>query len=120
MMPKISVNMFLPGPACYPERVGGCREGNMSAKRLEIVIGGKVQGVWFRASTREQARRFGLSGWVRNLPDGRVEAVFEGAEARLHQMLAWCHDGPPGARVVRVEARWGAATNEFEGFSVSP
>lgn len=90
----------------------------MQAGRLEVVISGRVQGVWFRASTRDQARRLGLSGWVRNLPDGRVEAVLEGEESRLQAMLDWCHAGPPGARVDHVEVRRGVATGEFEGFDV--
>jgi acylphosphatase len=88
------------------------------AGRLEIVVSGRVQGVWFRAATREQAGRLGLTGWVRNLPDGRVEALFEGDEERLRLMLDWCGTGPPGARVERVETRWGGATGGFEGFSV--
>ena len=94
-------------------------EGALAA-RLEIVVSGRVQGVWFRAATREEARRLGLSGWVRNLADGRVEATFEGEEDRLRLMLEWCRTGPPGARVDRVESRWGAATGGFDGFSVRP
>ena len=92
----------------------------MAPGRLELVVGGRVQGVWFRASTREEARRLGLRGWVRNLPDGRVEAVFEGEERELRQMLDWCRTGPPGARVEQVDARWGPATQDFENFSVRP
>lgn len=90
----------------------------MAPARLEIVVRGRVQGVWFRASTRDQARHLGLRGWVRNLPDGSVEAVFEGEENALRKMLAWCRVGPTGAQVVRVEERWGATTNGFEDFSV--
>lgn len=88
------------------------------SKRLVIVVSGRVQGVCFRASTREMAARLGLRGWVRNLPDGRVEAVFEGEEQPLRLMLAWCQTGPPGGRVDRADACWGTATNEFEGFSI--
>jgi acylphosphatase len=86
--------------------------------RLEIVISGRVQGVWFRASTRDEARRLGLLGWVRNLPDGRVEAVFEGDEDRLSRMLDWCRRGPPGARVHNVEATRARATGDFQDFSI--
>ncbi|HWR98393.1 MAG TPA: acylphosphatase [Candidatus Methanoperedens sp.] len=89
----------------------------MTRQRLEVRITGRVQGVWFRASTREEARRRGLDGWVRNLPDGGVEAVFEGGEAALQEMLAWCRIGPPGARVDRVEERWSAATG-LAGFTI--
>jgi acylphosphatase len=92
----------------------------VAQERLEIVVSGRVQGVWFRAATRAEAGRLGLSGWVRNLPDGRVEAVFEGERDLLRQMLAWCHRGPPGARVDGVEARWAPATRRVEGFSVRP
>ena len=93
--------------------------GGMAPKRLVIVVSGRVQGVWFRASTREEAIRLGLRGWVRNLPDGRrVEAVLEGEERALLQMLEWCQAGPPGARVDRADTRWEPATNEFEGFSI--
>lgn len=90
----------------------------MADLRLEMVVSGRVQGVWFRASTRKEARRLGLRGWVRNLPDGRVEAVFEGEDERLRQMLDWCHAGPPGAQVCQVDARWGQATHSFQDFSV--
>jgi acylphosphatase len=89
----------------------------MARQRLEVRITGRVQGVWFRASTREEARRLALDGWVRNLPDGRVEAVFEGEEAALEGMLAWCRTGPPGARVDEVEAVRGPATG-LEGFTI--
>lgn len=92
----------------------------MAAARLEIVVIGRVQGVWFRASTREEARRLGLGGWVRNLPNGSVEAVFEGEEEALQRMLAWCRVGPPGAQVARTEESWGAATGGVEGFSIRP
>lgn len=92
----------------------------MQTGRLEIVVSGRVQGVWFRASTRDEARRLGLTGWVRNLPDGRVQAIFEGGEDRLRLMLDWCRVGPAGARVDQVDARWGAATDSFEEFSVRP
>lgn len=92
----------------------------MTPGRLEIVVSGRVQGVWFRAATRAEAGRLGLTGWVRNLPDGRVEAVFEGEREALRQMLDWCRAGPPGARVDRLEERWGTATHGFEDFSVRP
>jgi len=90
----------------------------MAPKRLVIVVSGRVQGVWFRAATREQALRLGLHGWVRNLPDGRVEALLEGEEHAVRRLLEWCKTGPPGARVDLVDARWETATNELEGFSI--
>jgi acylphosphatase len=73
-------------------------------KRLRVLVSGTVQGVWFRESTREEAGRHGVAGWVRNLPDGRVEAVFEGEAAAVEAMVSWCHRGPPHAMVAGVEA----------------
>jgi acylphosphatase len=71
--------------------------------RRRVLISGLVQGVWFRQTTAEVSRRAGLAGWVRNLPDGRVEAVFEGEQASVESVIAWCHRGPSGARVDAVE-----------------
>ncbi|MGZ4124347.1 MAG: acylphosphatase [Actinomycetota bacterium] len=73
------------------------------AVRVRVVVSGRVQGVFFRASCADQARRRGLGGWVRNLPDGRVEAVFEGEEPQVEAMIDWCSQGPPDARVHAVE-----------------
>jgi acylphosphatase len=72
---------------------------------VEARITGRVQGVWYRAWTRQEARRLGLAGWVRNAPDGAVEALFVGPEARVREMLALCSGGPPAARVAQVESR---------------
>ena len=88
-------------------------------RRVHLVIHGLVQGVFYRASTRDQAARRGLTGWVRNLPDGAVECVAEGDEATLRALVAWCHAGPPGARVERVAEKWSDATGEFDRFRVS-
>ncbi len=74
--------------------------------RAHIFVSGRVQGVNFRAATRDQARQAGLHGWVRNLDDGRVEAVFEGSRAAVHRLVSWCHSGPIGARVEQVELFW--------------
>lgn len=87
-------------------------------QRLEVVVSGRVQGVWFRAATREQAARLGLRGWVRNLPDGQVQAVFEGSEPALASMLAWCRVGPPGARVDAVAVTRAPATGELPAFTI--
>ena len=73
--------------------------------RRRVVVQGRVQGVWFRAATEEQARALGLAGWVRNRADGSVEAVFEGAAEAVEAALRWCRRGPPAARVERVEVR---------------
>jgi acylphosphatase len=90
----------------------------MKKAQVHLIIHGYVQGVFYRASTRETASRMGLSGWVRNLPDGNVEAVFEGPVDRLHNMIEWCREGPPGARVTRIEEKWSDYTGEYRGFSV--
>jgi len=86
--------------------------------RLHVLIEGRVQGVFFRASTRDEARARALSGWVRNRPDGRVEAVFEGDKRVVENMLAWCHKGPPYAYVDRVETEWQTHTGELTDFRV--
>jgi acylphosphatase len=90
----------------------------VARQRLEVLISGRVQGVWFRASTRDEARRRGLDGWVRNLPDGRVEALFEGDAPALEGMLDWCRVGPPGARVDAVETVRGPAPGAITGFVI--
>jgi acylphosphatase len=90
----------------------------IAMKRLHVFIGGRVQGVFFRARTRDTARRLGLSGWVRNLSDGRVEALFEGEEEQLRSALAWCRTGPPRSRPEAVDARWVDGTGEFSDFEI--
>jgi acylphosphatase len=74
-------------------------------KRLHVWVSGTVQGVFFRESARAEAERRGVAGWVRNLPDGRVEAVFEGPAVEAEAMVDWCRRGPPDAAVERLEAR---------------
>jgi len=71
--------------------------------RDRVLISGTVQGVGFRMSARHRAEQLGVSGWVRNLPDGRVEAAFEGDRAAVEAAVAWCREGPPAARVAEVE-----------------
>ncbi len=85
--------------------------------RIHVYISGRVQGVFFRDSTREKARELGANGWVRNMRDGRVEAVFEGDEDKVNRMLEWCHEGPASARVDQVEVSKEEPVGE-EGFSV--
>jgi acylphosphatase len=72
-------------------------------KRMRVVVHGHVQGVFFRDTMRRQAASRGVAGWVRNRPDGAVEAVFEGEPDAVEAMVAFCHEGPRGARVDRVE-----------------
>ena len=75
-------------------------------KRAHVRIYGKVQGVWFRAHTKDIADKLGIKGWVRNVPDGSVEAVFEGDDESVEKIIEWCHRGPPLARVERVEVEY--------------
>lgn len=71
--------------------------------RVRVLVSGRVQGVFFRESTRRQAEGRGVSGWVRNLPDGRVEALFEGPDPLVEGLVAWCQHGPPAAQVDGVQ-----------------
>lgn len=87
-------------------------------KRAHVIVQGRVQGVYYRASARDHARRLNLSGWARNCPDGSVELVVEGERMQLEQFIAWCRKGPPAALVTQVKVEWQAATGEFEGFVV--
>lgn len=86
--------------------------------RVHVLISGRVQGVFFRASTRDEARVRGLKGWVRNLPNGRVEALFEGDRRLVDHMLAWCRQGPPYAYVAKVEEQWEAYRGDLADFRV--
>jgi len=90
----------------------------MNNIRKHLIMEGRVQGVFFRDSARRQARSLGVTGWVRNQPDGTVEAVAEGPEDRVNHFAAWCRRGPSSARVDRVEESLEAWTGEFDSFSV--
>ena len=87
-------------------------------KRVHIIITGMVQGVFFRAKTRDQAIRNNVLGWVRNLPDGRVEAVFEGKSEDVDHMVGWCRVGPSLAIVEHVEAIVQPYSGAFTDFSI--
>lgn len=91
----------------------------MSLIRRRVLISGLVQGVSFRAYTRSAARRAGVTGWVRNLSDGRVEAVFEGEPENVSQIVAWCRKGPSYSRVAHVEVHEEEPTGEFEDFDIA-
>jgi len=86
--------------------------------RAHVFISGRVQGVFFRANTKRVAEKLGVTGWVKNLPDGRVEAVFEGEEEAVKKIIEWCHRGPPAARVDKVEVLYEDYKGEFEDFEI--
>ena len=85
--------------------------------RAHVLVTGQVQGVYYRASTRERANEAGVDGWVKNLDDGRVEAVFEGSESDVEAMVEWCHTGSPRARVEDVEVEYGDPEG-IDGFEI--
>ncbi len=86
--------------------------------RARIFIMGRVQGVFFRSEIRRRAKKRNLKGWVRNLMDGRVEAVFEGEEEAVKELVSFCKQGPPAARVTRLEVDWETYTGKFKDFKV--
>lgn len=90
----------------------------MKQARAALSISGRVQGVWFRQSTRQTAEKFGVTGWVRNCPDGSVEAVIEGDRTALQRVIDWCRQGPELARVDDLQIEWQPATGEFRRFEV--
>jgi len=96
----------------------GISEVIMEQKRVHVFISGRVQGVFFRAYTRDTAVREGVQGWVRNVPDGRVEAVFEGDREKVDRMVAWCHVGSPLGHVDRVEEWEEPCSGEFREFEI--
>ena len=89
----------------------------MERARVHLLVSGIVQGVSFRFYTVEEARRLGVAGWVRNLADGRVEALAEGDRAALERLLAFCRRGPPAAQVDDVEATWRAFAGDLGPFA---
>ena len=83
---------------------------------VHVIISGQVQGVWFRASTKQKAQELGLTGWVRNTNDGAVEAIFEGEEEIVNKMIDWCYNGPPLAKVenIKLKKQQTIGFNNFE------
>lgn len=94
------------------------KETSMTYQRWHLLVSGKVQGVYYRASTEQKARDLGLTGYVRNLPDGRVEIVAEGTPEALQALKDWCHQGPEHADVSEIDAQDHAATGEFADFGI--
>ncbi len=86
--------------------------------RVHIHVSGHVQGVFFRYETKRNAEKFGVFGWVRNLPDGRVECVFEGEKDDVNKLIEFCKHGPPGAQVSDIKIEWENYKNEFNIFEI--
>lgn len=86
--------------------------------RAHVYVSGLVQGVFFRSNTKKMADRLGVKGWVRNTPDGRVEAVFEGEREAVVSMIEWCRKGPPDAIVEKVDVAWEEYKGEFKDFKI--
>ena len=86
--------------------------------RAHVFVSGRVQGVFFRSEIKYNAASQNVKGWVRNLPDGRVEAVFEGEEEAVKALIEFCKHGPAGARVTNINLRWENFTGEFDDFKV--
>lgn len=87
-------------------------------RRVHIFVSGKVQGVYYRQNTAQKAQEYGISGWVRNLSDGRVESIMEGDEVNISQILTWCKQGPVDADVSEVEIINEEYKNEFTSFDI--
>jgi len=86
--------------------------------RAHIFVSGRVHGVFFRAETQEKAQQLGLTGWVKNLADGRLEAVFEGEKEKIEEMVKWAKKGPTGAIVNNLELTWEEYRAEFTNFEI--
>jgi len=90
----------------------------MSNIRVRLIIEGRVQGVWFRESTRKEAVSLGVYGWVKNRPDGTVEALIEGPEDKVKKLVQWCRKGPPHAQVTQAHETQEEWEGEFSSFDV--
>ena len=86
--------------------------------KVQVIISGRVQGVWFRANTKNKAEQLGITGWVRNTDDGKVEALFEGKDDNVKEMLEWCKHGPPMAKVTDVKVERNFDQDEYNSFSI--
>ncbi len=87
--------------------------------RAHLLISGRVQGVCYRAEAEEKANRLGVTGWVRNTPEGKVEALLEGEKEKVDAMIAWCHQGPPAARVNEVKVDWLTYKGDMTDFRIT-
>ena len=86
--------------------------------KVQVIISGRVQGVWFRANTKNKAEQLGITGWVRNTNDGKVEALFEGEDDNIKEMIEWCKHGPTMAKVTDVRVKRNPDQDECNSFSI--
>ena len=86
--------------------------------KVQVIISGRVQGVWFRANTKNKAEQLGITGWVRNTDDGKVEALFEGEDDNIKEMIEWCKHGPTIAKVTDVRVKRNPDQDECNSFSI--
>jgi acylphosphatase len=91
----------------------------MSLKQVHLFVRGRVQGVYFRASAQREARRLGLTGWVKNRADGAVEVLAEGDEEEIKELIGWANRGPGAARVDNVDVRWRSFTGDYPDFRIT-
>ena len=94
------------------------KEETTEKNRAHIFVSGKVQGVFFRESTKRKAEKLGVFGWVKNLQDGRVEAVFEGGKRNVEEMVNWARKGPIWAKIEALDVLWEDYLGEFKGFEI--
>jgi acylphosphatase len=104
--------------AIMEEKVSDAAKGTKGRVEAHLKITGLVQGVFFRAHTREVAINHGVRGWVRNREDGSVEALLEGEDSAVMEVVKWCHKGPPSATVTDVTVSWHDATDRYNDFRV--
>ncbi len=90
----------------------------MPLARVHVTISGIVQGVCFRSFTKSRAKMLGITGWVKNTPDGCLEAVFEGEESKILEMIKYCEEGPSAAFVRNVKTKWGKYKGEYKDFEI--
>jgi len=88
----------------------------MALKQVQLIVRGRVQGVFFQASAQREARRLGLTGFVSNRPDGSIEMTVEGEEEQMREIIAWAHRGPSPARIEGVDVRWRSYSGQFHDF----
>ncbi len=91
----------------------------MSTKRVNLIVRGRVTGVFFRAAAQREAKRLGITGWVKNRQDGAIEMLAEGEEEAIKEMVSWANHGPSAARVDGVDVRWRGYTGEFSDFRIT-